>query len=86
MQAVLVSHCRFALRHEFSSQGPGGGVLRGGVGAPSTLSDISWEVAGGKFGSIFFSRNFDNLCLLRLILDGGTFFFGFSRVFSVGVP
>ena len=83
---ALVSRCRIVLIHIFfSPQGPVGCVIERGVGTPSTPSGISWEVAGGNSGSIF-SKNFANLCLLRLTLDGGTFFFGFSTVLLVGVP
>ena len=56
-----------------------------GVGTLVTPSGILWKVVGGDSGSVFF-KNFASLCWFCLILEGGTFFFGFSRVLLVGVP
>ena len=65
-----------------SPQVPLRGVTEG-IGTPVTPSGISWKVTSGNSDSVFF-KNFANLCLLRLILDGGTFFLAFPGYFGPG--
>ena len=73
-----------SLWEAFSAQGSGC-VVEGGANIPSPSPDLSWEASGKSGCASGFSRNFNSLHLLRLTLDGGTFFFGFSGYFRSGL-
>ena len=79
------SNCKLVKSWEaFQAQGSGRGV-EGGASVPSPSPDLSWEASGKSGCASGFSKNFNSLCLLRLTLDGGTFFFGFSGYFRLGL-
>ena len=76
------SNCKLVKSWEaFLAQGSGRG-MEGGAIVPSPTPDFSWEASGKSDCASGFSRNFISLRLFLLTLDGGTFFFGFLRVFS----
>ena len=61
------------------------GVSKEPLKASVAPSDISWQVSSGTHRSVF-CKNLARLRQFLLILEGGTFFFGLSKILLVEVP
>jgi hypothetical protein len=79
MSAYVVSGCKSLKAFPSSVSRLG---KRGGAGVSSPSPDILRDAGGKSDCTSGLSKNFNNLRLFLLTLDGGTFFFGFLREFS----